>query len=102
VREVSAQTALHLDRPSALANPILFTGPADVARYQRAIDTYSEGKLRALAAQLVAADSWQVPTLIRIRTQMHGDDRAYRTSPNLRYVPAVMRTMWEELAQQFR
>jgi len=85
----------------AIANPVMFTAPDEAARYARVIDTYSEAKLRDLAAELVAAGMWQVPTLIRIRTQMHGDDRMYRSDPNLRYVPAVMRTMWEELAQQF-
>jgi hypothetical protein len=85
----------------AIANPAMFTAPDEAARYARVIDTYSEAKLRDLAAELVAAGMWQVPTLIRIRTQMHGDDQMYRSDPNLRYVPAVMRTMWEELAQQF-
>ena len=57
--------------------------------------------MRELAATLVAEGMWQVPTLIRIRTQMHGDEHGYRNDPNLRYVPLVMRQIWEELAQQF-
>ncbi len=85
----------------AIANPVLFTAPAETERYARVIDTYSEAKLRELAATLAAEGMWQAPTLIRIRTQMHGDEHGYRNDPNLRYVPLVMRQIWEELAQQF-
>jgi hypothetical protein len=85
----------------AIANPVLFTAPAETERYARVIASYSESKLRELAATLAAEGMWQVPTMIRIRTQMHGDDHGYRNDPNLRYVPLVMRQMWEELAQQF-
>jgi len=85
----------------AIANPAMFTDSTESSRYQRVIDTFSDAKLRALAAQFVAAGTWQVPTLIRIRTQMRGDDHIYRNDPNLRYVPAAMRQLWEELAQQF-
>ncbi len=85
----------------AIANPAMFTSPAEAARYQRVIDTFSEAKLRDLAAAFVAGGTWQVPTLIRIRTQMRGDDPLYRNDPNLRYIPPPTRQMWEELAQLF-
>ena len=87
----------------AIANPVMFTARRRKPSGTRAsIDTYSETKLRDLAASLAADGMWQVPiALIRIRTQMHGDEAGYRNDPNLRYVPLVMRQMWEELAQQF-
>lgn len=85
----------------AIANPAMFTDEAEAARYQRGIDTFSPAKLRDLAAAFVTHGLWQVPTLIRIRTQMRGDDQFYRSDPNLHYIPAETRKMWEELAQLF-
>jgi hypothetical protein len=85
----------------AVANPTLFTDPAEFLRYDRVVDTFSEEKFEQLAALFVAGGTWQVPTLIRLRTQERGDDRGYRNDPNLRYVPLAARQMWEELALQF-
>jgi imidazolonepropionase-like amidohydrolase len=85
----------------ALANPMLLTAPAEVQRYVRVVETFSAAEFARLAAQFVASGTWQVPTLIRVRTQTYGDDRAYRDDPNLRYVPPAQKQMWEELAQQF-
>jgi imidazolonepropionase-like amidohydrolase len=85
----------------ALANPIMFTNPSEFARYQHVVDTYSEAKCRRLAAQFVADGTWQVPTLIRVRTMEFGDDPQYRNDANLRYMPPSTRQMWEGLAQQF-
>jgi hypothetical protein len=85
----------------ALANPALLTDPSEFPRYQRVIATYSEARCRDLAAHFVAAGTWQVPTLIRIRTMEIGDDPDYRNDPNLRYVPKATRDMWEDVSQQF-
>ncbi len=85
----------------ALANPTVLTDPSEFPRYQRVIDTYSEARCRDLAAHFVAAGTWQVPTLIRIRTMELGDDPRYRNDPNLRYVPEPTRQMWEDVSQQF-
>lgn len=85
----------------ALANPIMMTRPAEFARYQRIIDTYSEAKCRKLAALFVAEDTWQAPTLIRLRTMEFGDDPQYRDDAKLKYLPAATRQLWGELAQQF-
>jgi imidazolonepropionase-like amidohydrolase len=85
----------------SVANPTLSTTPEEIARYQRVIDTYSEAKCRELAGRFVAAGTWQVPTLIRVRTMAVGDDPQYRNDPNLQYVPAQTRTMWEDVSTQF-
>jgi imidazolonepropionase-like amidohydrolase len=85
----------------ALANPVLFTAPSEFVRYRRVVETFSETKRDELAAVFAGAGTWQVPTLIRVRTQVRGDDRAYRDDPHLRYVPAAQKQLWEELAQQF-
>ena len=84
-----------------IANPVLFLAPVDFAVMQRVIDSYSDSKCRALAATFVAHDTWQVPTLIRIRTMDMGDDPAYRKDPNLKYVSAPTRQLWDELGTQF-
>ena len=84
-----------------LANPIMATNPEEFVRYQRVIDTFSEAKCRDLAAKLAATGMWQVPTLTRVRAMEFGNDPQYRNDPNLRYVPAPVRQLWLELADQF-
>jgi imidazolonepropionase-like amidohydrolase len=85
----------------SVANPTLSTSPAEIARYQRVIDTFDEAKSHDLAAHFVAAGTWHVPTLIRVRTMAIGDDARYRNDPNLQYVPAQTRQMWQQISQQF-
>jgi hypothetical protein len=84
-----------------IANPVLFLDPTDYTIMQRIIDSYSDSKCRTLAATFVAHDTWQVPTLIRIRTMEIGDDPTYRNDPNLRYVSDATRQMWSGLGKQF-
>ncbi|MBV9119686.1 MAG: hypothetical protein JOZ39_03180, partial [Chloroflexi bacterium] len=84
-----------------LANPTLLTEPAEFARYRRVIDTFDEGRCDELAGHLAASGTWQVPTLIRVRTMYLGDAPEYRQNPNLRYVPRHIAAMWQELGQQF-
>nr|WP_083434516.1 amidohydrolase family protein [Sphingomonas sp. Y57] len=83
------------------ANPVLLIPESGFQLLQRAIDTYDEGKCRALAKTFVAADSWQTPTLIRLRAMEFGADPAFRDDPRLRYVPAEDRQIWEETARRF-
>ena len=87
---------------AATANPVAATTPATLTRYQRVMDTFDEAKFRDLAARFVAAGTWQVPTLIRLRTMQIGDDARYRNDPNLRYVPKRVKQMWEDVSLQFR
>jgi imidazolonepropionase-like amidohydrolase len=84
----------------ALSNPILMRPPS-YAREARIVETYSEDKVRSLAREFVAAGTWQVPTLIRLRTMEFGDDPNYRNDPNLQYVPLATRQLWHALAEQF-
>lgn len=84
-----------------LVNPALATSPEEVARYQRVLDSYSDARRRDLAAKFVAAGTWMVPTLIRVRTMLIGDAPEYRSDPNLQYLPAQTRATWEEISQQF-
>lgn len=85
----------------SVANPALGTTRAELARYQQVIDTYDDSKMHDLAAQFVGAGTWLVPTLIRVRTMQVGDDPAYRTDPNLAYVPRQTARMWQDVSQQY-
>lgn len=85
----------------AIANPIMATPPQQLASMRRVLDSYDEAKCRNLAATFVANKTWQVPTLIRLRTMSIPGDQAYVDDPNLRFVDPVTRRMWAQMAQQF-
>ncbi len=96
-----AQSALS---KNATSNPILMRALADptaLTRIQHVIDTYSEEKCRKLAETFAKNRTWQVPTLIRLRTSEFGDDPLYRNDPNLRYVQPSTRQLWDSISQQF-
>jgi cytosine/adenosine deaminase-related metal-dependent hydrolase len=103
---VSARSAAVVEAPDpaamerALANPILVRPPG-YAREARIVETYSEDKSHSLAREFASAGTWQVPTLIRLRTMEFGDDPQYRNDPNLQYVPFATRQVWHALAEQF-
>jgi hypothetical protein len=85
----------------AIASPLLATDPSEFTRYARVIDTYSDERMRDLAAHFVSTSTWHCPTLTRVRTMALADDGTYRSDVNLRYVPLPLRQMWEDIAQQF-
>lgn len=85
----------------AIISPMLFRA-ADAPFYQRAMDGYSEEKCTALARRLVQRGTWQVPTLIRLRTAAYSTAREYRSDEALRYVDAETRALWERLALQYQ
>ena len=84
-----------------LANPMAFTDAASLARIGRVVASFDAGKCRSVAAELKAHQTWQVPTLIRLRTMEFGDDPAYVSDSNLRYVAPATRALWNSVAQQF-
>ncbi len=89
---------------AATANPYVaraIADPAAISRLQHLIDTFSEEKCRKVAAGFAAHQTWQVPTLIRLRTMEIGDDPAYRNNPNLQYVGPATRQLWTTVLQQF-
>ncbi len=84
-----------------LINPAAFEDAAYTARLQRAFDTYSEAKCRALAAVFVANQTWNVPTLVRLRTQELADSPEYLSDPALPYIPAESLKAWREVTDKF-
>ncbi len=84
-----------------LANPMAFADAATFARLGKLVASFDPGKCRALAEELKKNQTWQVPTLIRLRTMELGDDPAYVGDPHLRYVAPATRALWSSVAQQF-
>ena len=82
-------------------NPRIYDGAQNAQLYQRIFDTYSDAKCQSLSQAFVKNETWQVPTLIRLRTQNFGGDPLYRADPNLVYVDKTTRALWEKLGQDF-
>lgn len=85
-----------------LVNPAAFESSQEVGQLQRAFDTYSEEKCQALAALFVANDTWQVPTLVRLRTQYLADLPEYEQDASLAYIPPASLKEWREVTDKFR
>ena len=84
-----------------LINPAAFDDAASTTRLQRAFDTYSEARCRALAALFVANHTWNVPTLVRLRTQELADSPEYLSDPALPYIPVESLKAWREVTDKF-
>ncbi|BBZ27029.1 amidohydrolase [Mycolicibacterium madagascariense] len=84
-----------------VVNPLNRSKPADIELLQRAVDTFDEGKAAELADAFVAAGTWHVPTLIRLRTQQLCDACEFSHDPYLKYMaPATVQT-WRGAAKKF-
>ena len=86
--------------PEAIVSPML-SRSLDAPFYQQALDSHSPTRCQGLAAATAQSGTWQVPTLIRLRTMHHSADAAYRNDPNLAYVDKTRRALWDKLGQQF-
>lgn len=72
-----------------------------IPRMQRIVDTFDEGKCRSVAAAIAKSGSWQVPTLIRIRTSNFADNPEYLNDPNYQYMPPDVRKSWIGVTRDF-
>ncbi len=86
--------------PTFILSPMLYRA-ADAPLYQRVLGSYDETKCLGAAQAFASAGTWQVPTLLRLRTMLVSDDMRYRGDPNLAYVDKTSRALWEQLAQQY-
>lgn len=84
-----------------LINPAAFEKPEDVARLQKAFDTYNEEKCRSLATRFAENDTWNVPTLVRLRTQELIDSAEYQTDPSLQTMRPDAVKQWREVTDRF-
>lgn len=85
-----------------LINPAAFAHPGDVARLERAIDTFSEARCASVAEHFVADGTWHVPTLVRLRTQELADDPSYERDELLEYMPARSVKKWRQVTDRFK
>lgn len=86
--------------PLAIVSPLLFRA-ADAPFFQQAMDGYSAAKCTALARRFGQRGTWQVPTLIRLRTSAFSMAPLYRNDPALAHVDKDTRALWERLAHQY-
>lgn len=87
---------------TVLINPVAFAPPEYATSLQRAIETFSESKFRALAMRFVAEDTWHVPTLVRLRTTELADSPEYQDNPYLQYMPEKKIRKWRRVTNKFR
>ncbi len=84
--------------PNGLLPATWSATPVTAPLYQRVLDSYSDPKCNSMAQTFATNTTWNVPTLIRLRTQHFVDSAAYRTDPNLIYVSKATRASWEASA----
>jgi len=72
-----------------------------LTRMQRIFDSFDDAKCRGVAAAIAKSGSWQVPTLIRIRTSNFADAPEFRDDPNFQYVSAGERKDWIDVSDRF-
>jgi imidazolonepropionase-like amidohydrolase len=101
-----ATSAIKFDLPLAelkklTANPLLLMSSAAFLRAQHVLDTFDDAKCRALAKTLAATDTWQVPTLIRLKAMEFGDDSAFKNDPNIHYALSDDRALWRDVGNSF-
>ena len=82
-------------------NPRLYDIATNAPFYRGILDTFNDAKCQTLAQAFVTNQTWQVPTLIRLRTQNFSTSQEYRADPNLQYVDRARRVQWEQMAKEF-
>ncbi|WP_293920262.1 amidohydrolase family protein [Sphingobium sp. UBA5915] len=84
-----------------LLNPAAFEEEEDVARLQRAFDSYEPRQCSAVAQALARNGTWMVPTLVRLRSQYLQDSPEYRTDPLIPYLEPQAYRAWTKVADIF-
>jgi imidazolonepropionase-like amidohydrolase len=93
-----------LNQKIGLASPVLassLSDPGYIQQTQHLIDTYSEPKCRALAQTFIDHQTWQTPTLIRLRTAAFADDPFYSSNPDLHYASPESLQLWHTVAERY-
>lgn len=85
-----------------IANPVIFRKPSEFGAIETVVTTFDREACLKQAKVFAKNETWQVPTLIRLRTMQFGDAKRYRTADGLQYVSNDDRALWEELAERFR
>ena len=82
-------------------NPLLLAKPADADLIADAGRSFNDDKARALARVFAADQTWQCPTLIRLRTQQFCDDPVYRDNPNNRFASKRTLKDWRKATEKY-
>jgi hypothetical protein len=82
-------------------NPVNRSTPAEIEILQQAVDTFSEERAAELAEQFVDDGTWQVPTLIRLRTQYLCDAPEFSDDPDLQYMAESTTKTWQNATGTF-
>src|SRR5262249_21823094 len=61
---------------------------------ERAADSFSDKKARALYARFVRNGTWQVPTLTVLHSLVSLDDPKFTADPRVKYMPPSLRSYW--------
>jgi imidazolonepropionase-like amidohydrolase len=82
-------------------NPLLLAKPADAELIADADASFNDDKARELARVFAADQTWQCPTLIRLRTQQFCDDPTYHNDPNNRFASRQTLKSWRKSAKKY-
>ena len=102
--QAASEAAAILNQKIGLASPVLASSLSDpnyIKQTQHLIDTYSESKCRALAQTFTAHQTWQTPTLIRLRTAAFANDAFYSNNPDLQYASPSSLELWHSVAERY-
>ncbi len=84
-----------------ITRPSVLYGQEEIARFRRVVDSFSEEKCRQLAAVFVANGTWQVPTMIRVKTSELSDHAEFLNDPDLRYIAPDEAENWRKSEQKY-
>ncbi|MDF1552937.1 MAG: amidohydrolase family protein [Deferrisomatales bacterium] len=85
--------------PNFTVNPILYQANINGPFYQDIMDRYSQSKCQSLAQAFVGNETWQVPSLIRLKGMFTSTDPSFADDTNLIYLPQEILTLWEQIVQ---
>lgn len=79
-------------------NPVNSNTPDDKANLAHALDTFSDERVKELAAVFSETSTWQVPTLVRLLSEQLCDDEAFPVDPDLRCIAPSVVESWQRAA----
>ena len=86
--------------PTFVLSPTLYRA-VEAPLYQRLLDSFDAAKCQTVTQGLARQQTWQVPTLLRLKSMATSSDAQWRNDPNLAYVDKTTRALWQSLADQY-
>ena len=86
--------------PTYPVSPFRFSA-GDAPFVKRAMETYNATTCDSVTRSLAASSTWQVPTMIRLKTMTNSDAPEFVNDPNLKYVDPTTRALWKQLSSEF-